>query len=48
MTWEEGEPSLGLVYSEDLVKLLGASRSSGEAITQRHKNIAASLQAKDF
>ena len=45
MTWNGGEPRLGRAYSEDLVKLLGDSRLSGEAITQRHKNLAASLQA---
>ena len=45
MTWEGGEPSLGRAYSDDLVKLLGDARVPGEAITKRHNNVAASLQA---
>ena len=45
MTWDGGEPHLGRAYSDDLVKALGDPRVPGEAITQRHKNLAASLQA---
>jgi carbamoyltransferase len=45
MTWEGGEPLLGRAYSDALVKLLGDARGPSEAITQRHKNLAASLQA---
>ena len=45
MTWEEGEPVLGRIYSDELVKLLGAARVPGDPITQRHQNMAASLQA---
>lgn len=45
MTWEDGAPTLGLVYSPALEPLLGAARSPQDELTQRHKDLAASLQA---
>lgn len=44
MVWDNGEPSIGKVYSEKLVELLGPARMKDEPITDYHKNIAASLQ----
>jgi len=44
MTWDDGAPAVGPVFSEALVKLLGPSRAPGESVTARHQNIAASLQ----
>jgi carbamoyltransferase len=44
MTWEDGSPELGLVYTPALAALLGPPRSPGEALTQRHMDLAASLQ----
>ncbi|HEX6863948.1 MAG TPA: carbamoyltransferase C-terminal domain-containing protein, partial [Thermoanaerobaculia bacterium] len=44
MTWEDGEPSLGTVYTKALEDLLGPARKPGEELTQRHKDLAASLQ----
>lgn len=45
MTWDDGEPRLGAVFSPVLETLLGPRRQADTEITQRHKDIAASLQA---
>jgi len=45
MTWEAGEPQIPPVFSQKLVELLGPARNSDEDISERHKNIASSLQA---
>jgi carbamoyltransferase len=45
MTWYDGEPRLGAVFSEELEALLGPARVGDADLTQRHKDIAASLQA---
>lgn len=44
MTWEDGEPALGTVYTKALEELLGPARKPGDDLTQRHKDLAASLQ----
>jgi carbamoyltransferase len=44
MTWDEGEPMMGPVYSKEMENLLGPSRHFEEPIEKRHKDIAASLQ----
>ncbi|MHB8845081.1 MAG: carbamoyltransferase family protein [Nitrospirota bacterium] len=44
MTWDNGEPAIGTVFSERLTELLGPPRTSHEPLTEHHKNIAASLQ----
>ncbi len=43
--WENGEPSVGGLYSNALVDLLGPAREKSEELTQRHKDIARSVQA---
>ncbi len=45
MTWEDGAPELGTIYTPALEELLGPARRPGEELTQRHKDLAASLQA---
>jgi carbamoyltransferase len=45
MTWDEGEPELGPVFTPRLDALLGPRRRRGEAIEARHEAVAASLQA---
>ncbi|HEY7215493.1 MAG TPA: carbamoyltransferase C-terminal domain-containing protein, partial [Thermoanaerobaculia bacterium] len=45
MTWEDGAPELGTIYMPALEELLGPARRPGEELTQRHKDLAASLQA---
>src|SRR4029079_14672849 len=44
MTWEDGEPSQGRIFTQALEALLGPARVPGEELTQRHKDLAASLQ----
>jgi carbamoyltransferase len=45
MTWDEGSPSVGQLFSDRLVELFGPARLPGEPITSDHEDIAASLQA---
>jgi carbamoyltransferase len=45
MTWDDGEPVIGPVYTEKLERLLGPARGPGDPLTPRHEAIAASLQA---
>jgi carbamoyltransferase len=47
MTWREANqtPELGRLFSSYLEKRLGPSRKEGEPLEQRHRNIAASMQA---
>ena len=44
MSWEHGAPTIGKVFSDKWVQLLGPKREMGGEITQRHKNLASSLQ----
>jgi carbamoyltransferase len=44
MTWDDGEPRLGPVWAPALEKLLDPARRPDEEITQRHKDLAHSLQ----
>jgi carbamoyltransferase len=45
MNWENGAPSVEPFHSPELEKLLGAMRQPKSELTQKHQNIAASLQA---
>jgi len=45
MTWEDGEPTIGTVFTPKLEALLGPARRSDEPLDARHEAIAASLQA---
>ena len=45
MTWGDGEPTLGPVFTPKLETLLGPRRRPGEPVDTRHEAIAASLQA---
>jgi carbamoyltransferase len=44
MTWNDGEPEIGRVFTPKLELLLGAARRADEPLDQRHESIAASLQ----
>ena len=48
MSWAEADktPVLGKLFSDGLEKRLGAARAADQALEQRHKNLAASLQAR--
>ena len=45
MTWDEGEPVLSPLYSDKWITLFGKPRHPEDALEQRHKDLAASLQA---
>ncbi len=45
MVWKGGSPVIGPVYSEALAELLGPARAAEDPIDQRHKDLAASMQA---
>ena len=45
-TWESTEPKVGRIYSDHLVRKLGAARISDEPIDCCHQNIASSIQAR--
>jgi carbamoyltransferase len=45
MSWEGGEPVIGPLWTERLRELLGPEREPNSELTDRHRNIAASLQA---
>src|SRR3954449_9166725 len=45
MTWEDGAPALGPVFTPRLEALLGPARRADDALGAQHEAIAASLQA---
>ncbi len=45
MTWDRGAPVVNPFHSPELEKLLGPGRNPKDPVTDRHQNIAASLQA---
>ena len=45
MVWENGEPTLGRLFSDKILELLGNPREGGESISAHHKDIASSVQA---
>jgi carbamoyltransferase len=46
ITWEEGSPVIGKLFSDHLEQRLGPARESGAPVEHRHFNIASSLQAR--
>ena len=46
MTWDGGEPQMGTVYSKKMEETFGPARRQDEPVDDRHKDIAASLQAR--
>lgn len=45
MSWDDGDPVLGNLYSSKLIDLLGEPRVAQSEITKQHQDVAASLQA---
>jgi carbamoyltransferase len=45
MTWSDGAPTVGRVFTPKLEQLLGPARQKDEPLTPKHEAIAASLQA---
>ena len=48
MSWAEADktPTLGRLFSEEMSRRLGAARAPEDPLEQRHRNLAASLQAR--
>ena len=48
MSWAEADktPTLGQLFSAGMERRLGPARAAGETLEQRHRNLAASLQAR--
>jgi carbamoyltransferase len=46
MTWDEGSPAVGRIFSDEYEKVFGARREEGSALTEREEDIAASLQLR--
>ncbi len=48
MSWAEADqtPTLGKVFSDEMAKRLGPVRAPEEALEERHRNLACSLQAR--
>src|SRR5581483_8201204 len=46
MSWDEGSPRIGRIFSDEYVKVFGPTRQLGETLTEKHQDIAASLQAR--
>ncbi|HEU4506931.1 MAG TPA: carbamoyltransferase C-terminal domain-containing protein [Pyrinomonadaceae bacterium] len=46
MTWDEGSPVVGRVYSDEFAHVFGPPRTPGTALTDREQDIAASLQLR--
>jgi len=46
MTWDEGTPSIGRIFSERMEEVFGPARDPGEPLTSLHEDVAASLQAR--
>ncbi len=42
--WENGDPTVGILFSDALEKLLGPARKPADELTQRHRDIARSAQ----
>jgi len=45
MTWDEGSPVIGRIWSDAFVEAFGPPREPGSPLTSREEDIAASLQA---
>jgi carbamoyltransferase len=46
MTWDHGSPVIGRVFSDEFAKLFGPPREPGTVLTDRDRDIAASLQLR--
>jgi carbamoyltransferase len=46
MSWDEGSPVIGRIFSEEYAKRFGPAREKGEPLTDRERDIAASLQLR--
>jgi carbamoyltransferase len=45
MTWTQGSPSIGRIFSQRMEELLGMARQPDEPVSKHHEDVARSLQA---
>jgi carbamoyltransferase len=46
MTWDQGSPTVGRIFSDAFAQTFGPAREPGAALTDRERDIAASLQQR--
>ncbi|HKQ03894.1 MAG TPA: carbamoyltransferase C-terminal domain-containing protein [Blastocatellia bacterium] len=46
MTWDDGSPTIGRIFSDEYAKCFGPPREPGAALTEREQDIATSLQLR--
>jgi carbamoyltransferase len=46
MTWEDGSPVIGRIFSDEYANRFGPAREKSEPVTEREQDIAASLQLR--
>jgi carbamoyltransferase len=46
MTWDQGSPIIGRIFSDEFVQTFGPAREPGAPLTDRERDIAASLQLR--
>jgi carbamoyltransferase len=46
MSWDEGSPSIGRIFSDEFAKTFGPPRENGAPLADRERDIAASLQRR--
>jgi carbamoyltransferase len=46
MTWDEGSPRIGRIYSDKLVETFGPARERGGEVTRHYESVAAALQKR--
>ena len=46
MTWDEGSPVIGRIFSDEYARSFGPARAPGSPLTEREEDIAASLQLR--
>jgi carbamoyltransferase len=46
MTWDQGSPRIGRIFSDEFVKTFGPAREPGALLTDRERDLAASLQLR--
>lgn len=46
MTWDQGSPTIGRIFSDGFAQTFGPAREPGAALTDRERDIAASLQQR--
>jgi carbamoyltransferase len=46
MTWDDGSPKIGRIFSDEFARTFGSPRKEGEPLTDRDRDVAASLQLR--